>query len=118
MIEPCPQETTIDSIISRYEAILLDAYGVLNHSSGAMPGAAQLIDRLNSLGKPYYILTNDASKLPETAAVRYQSYGLEISADSIISSGLLLKNYFAEQGLSGATCAVLGPHLAEARRVP
>ncbi len=109
MVEPCPQEITVESIINRYEAILLDAYGVLNHSSGAMAGAAKLIDRLNSLSKPYYILTNDASKLPATAAARYQSYGLDIDAESIISSGMLLKSYFAEQGLSGAACAVLGP---------
>lgn len=109
MVEPCPQETTVESIINRYDVILLDAYGVLNHSSGALAGAAKLIDLLNSLPKPYYVLTNDASKLPAAAAARYRTYGLDIGPESIITSGMLLTSYFAEQDLAGARCAVLGP---------
>lgn len=60
------------------------------------------------MNKPYYILTNDASKSPETAAERYQSYGLDIPSQRILTSGLLLKDYFDSHSLEGATCAVLG----------
>jgi ribonucleotide monophosphatase NagD (HAD superfamily) len=59
--------------------------------------------------KPYYLLTNDASKLPQTTAGRLQGYGLEIAPDQIITSGGLLKNHFRLQGLQGARCVVLGP---------
>ena len=103
------QEITIEELITRYPVLLLDAYGVLVNSSGAIPGAAGLIDELNRSRKSYYLLTNDASKLPQTAANRYQSYGLEIASDRIITSGGLLKNYFKTHNLSGARCAVLGP---------
>ena len=66
-------EITIETLIDRYEVLLLDAYGVLVHSSGTLTRAAELITKLNRAAKPYYILTNDASRLPATAAARFQS---------------------------------------------
>jgi len=102
-------ETTIEELIPRYPVLLLDAYGVLVNDSSALPGAAGLIDELNRTGKPYYLLTNDASKLPQTAANRFQDYGLAIKPDRIITSGGLLKGYFKSHGLRKARCAVLGP---------
>ena len=104
-----PREINIEKLIACYPVLLLDAYGVLVNSSGALSGAAGLIDELNCSRKPYYLLTNDASKLPLTAANRYQNFGLEIDPDRIITSGGLLKNYFKTHKLSGARCAVLGP---------
>jgi len=98
----------VASLVRRYEVLLLDAYGVLVHSGGALPGAAHLVDTLNAAGKPYYVLTNDASKLPATAAAHYQGYGLAIETDRIITSGLLLEGHFTTHGLIGARCVVLG----------
>lgn len=103
------QEITIETLIDRYEVLLLDAFGVLVHSSGTLTGAAELITKLNRIAKPYYILTNDASRLPATAAARFQNMGLAIEADRIITSGDLLKGYFAEKRLIGSCCVVLGP---------
>jgi HAD superfamily hydrolase (TIGR01450 family) len=100
---------TIENLLAKYAVLLLDAYGVLVHSSGALPGAARLIDNLNRTQKPFYILTNDASKLPATSARLFQSFGLAIAPDKIITSGLLLADYFAEHQLKDAPCAVLGP---------
>ena len=102
------REATIDELVERYSALLFDAYGVLSYSVGALPGAVELIDRLNGMGKPYYVLTNDASALPESRAARYRAVGLNVDAARIITSGSLLTGYFAEHGLSGARCAVLG----------
>lgn len=102
------RESTIDELVERYSALLFDAYGVLSYSVGALPGAVELIDRLNGMGKPYYVLTNDASALPESRAARYRKVGLKVDAERIITSGSLLTGYFAEHGLRGAKCAVLG----------
>lgn len=99
---------TIDLLIEQYEVLLFDAYGVLVDSSGALPGAVALTDRLNRSHKPYYILTNDASRLPLTASARYRKSGLEIPPDRIVTSGSLLPEYFEKQGLAGKRCAVLG----------
>ena len=100
---------SIEKLMARYSVLLLDAYGVLVHTSGALPGAAQLIDTLNRTKKPYYILTNDASKLPATSAELFQGFGLAIAPDSIITSGSLLTDYFARHQLKNSPCAVLGP---------
>ena len=99
----------IEKLTARYSVLLLDAYGVLVHTAGALPGAAQFIDTLNRTKKPYYILTNDASKLPATSAELFQSFGLAIAPDSIITSGSLLTDYFARHQLKDLPCAVLGP---------
>jgi len=101
-------EITAEELLGKYEALLLDAYGVLLHSAGPMPGAAAFVDRLNRSGKAYYLLTNDASRLPATWATRLRGFGLAIPQGRLITSGSLLKGYFAEQGLAGARCAVLG----------
>jgi len=100
---------SIEKLMARYSVLLLDAYGVLVHTSGALPGAAQLIDTLNRTQKPYYILTNDASKLPATSAELFQGFGLAIAPDSIITSGSLIADYFARHQLQNSPCAVLGP---------
>ncbi|UCG11707.1 MAG: HAD-IIA family hydrolase [Deltaproteobacteria bacterium] len=102
-------EITIEKLMKRYSVLLLDAYGVLVHTSGALEGASDLIAELNRAKKPYFILTNDASKLPETGTKRFRSYGLEIHTERIITSGALLKGYFESHRLTGARCAVLGP---------
>lgn len=99
----------IETLIERYEVILLDAYGVLVNSEGPLPGAGALLDRLTFTGKPYYVLTNDATKPPQVAATRYRRFGLPITADRIISSGSLLVHYFRQHQLGQAACAVLGP---------
>ena len=102
-------DVTIDALIERYPVLLFDAFGVLIHGSGPLDGAAGLIDRLNGIGKPYYILTNDASKLEATAARTLQDYGLDVPPERIIPSGALLARHFASHNLAGARTAVLGP---------
>ena len=82
-------QVTIEKLIADYSVILLDAYGVLVDIQGALPGAPNLIEKLNRKQKPYFILTNDASKLPETSARLYSKFGLDISR-----SGLSLPDHF------------------------
>lgn len=95
-------------LIAQHEVLLLDAYGVLIHHTGPLAGAAELLDNLNRTGKPYYILTNDAARLPATTAAKLQGMGIAVPAERIISSGTLLPEYFAGEGLTGARCAVMG----------
>jgi len=74
-----------------------------------MPGAPELIKQLNHVDKVYCIVTNDASRLPEKTAAHYRRYGLDIDAEQIITSGMLLQDYFAKHRLRDARCAVIGP---------
>jgi HAD superfamily hydrolase (TIGR01450 family) len=102
-------EITADELMARYAVLLLDAYGVLVTSGGPLPGAAAFVARLNAAGTPYYIVSNDASRLPETAARRYQGFGLALDESRFITSGQVLGDWFARERLGGAPCVVLGP---------
>lgn len=101
--------TTIAELLDRYEVLLLDAYGVLVNLDGALPGACAFIAELNRRGKPYWLVSNTAARLPEHAAARYQGFGLAIPADRILTSGMLLDPHFRAAGLVNRRCLVLGP---------
>lgn len=107
-----PQTVTIETLLERYDTLLLDAYGVLIDQQGALPGAVSLIERLNREGQPYFILTNSASRLPETMAADFSANGLTIPIENILSSGMLLSDTITEKGLHGLRCLVLGPEAA------
>lgn len=100
---------TLAELLGRYDGLLLDAYGVLVGDDGALPGAQALIDWLNDRGKPYLVVTNSASRLPETAARRFAAFGLDIPAERILTSGSLLPEHFRRHRLLDARCVVLGP---------
>lgn len=105
-----PPRRRLPDLLSAYDGVLLDAYGVLNDARGALPGAAALIERLHAGATPYWVVTNDASRLPATLAARLRDLGLPaIDADRIITTGALLAPWYAEHGLAGAPTVVLGP---------
>ncbi len=103
-----PPSITVSALFERYGALLVDAYGVLVHTEGAFAGAASFVRRLADEQMPYVVITNDASRLPETCADKYSRDGLDIPADHIVTSGSLLADYVADRGLQGARALVLG----------
>lgn len=103
-----PADTTTDQLIDRYDVFLLDAYGVLVTTRGAIDGAAAFLDRLNQAGRVWMIVSNDASRSIETTVARYTGFGLPVSADRVLTSGALLADHFAREGLVGSRCLVLG----------
>ncbi len=104
-----PIATDIEQLLGHFELFLLDAYGVLLDKQGPLPGARALLDRLNRAQRPYFILTNSASRLPESFAEELQAMGLAVPQERIITSGTLLARHFAAHRLSGKRCLVLGP---------
>ncbi len=99
---------TFAELLELHSVILFDAYGVLAGSDSILPHAPAAIEWLRSHSRAYFVLTNDASALPETRAERYRQMGLSIPAERIITSGSLLERYFYDSGLTGARCVVLG----------
>ncbi len=108
-----PGVITVDTLIERWDGFLLDSYGVLVHSGGPMPGAAALLARIRAAKKPFWIVTNDASRLPETIAARYASFGLEVTTEQVLTSGLLLEDWFSARRLERPRCLVLGTRDSE-----
>jgi HAD superfamily hydrolase (TIGR01459 family) len=100
---------SLDEILARYDVLLFDAYGVLVHADGALPGASELLSALRAEGRETLILTNDASRTPEQCAARYRDLGLDVDASMVISSGSLLAGWYAAESLVGTATIVLGP---------
>lgn len=103
-----PPAIDLETAADRYDGLLLDAYGVLVHSSGAFEGAAACVDFLRARNVPFWVVTNDASRLPSTAAATYRDSGVDVDTDRVLTSGQLLAPYARTHGLEGADAAVLG----------
>ena len=59
-----PTPARLADLLDRYDAFLLDAYGVLNDAGGALPGAAALIAELERRAAPWVIITNEVAAAP------------------------------------------------------
>lgn len=97
------------SVAERYEGLLLDAFGVLVDSHGPVAGAPEFVAWLEAQAKPFVVLTNDASRLPERVSDKLSRAGIRVAPDRISTSGELLAPFFRREGLVGARCVVLGP---------
>ena len=103
-----PRTARVADLVEAYDGFLLDAYGVLKDSAGALPGAVELLAALRAARKPFAVVTNDASRLPSTVSRGLAAIGLDVPATDIVTSGALLAPHFAACGLVGARCVVLG----------
>ncbi|WP_462321584.1 HAD-IIA family hydrolase [Halochromatium sp.] len=103
------QQTTISALKQRYDGFLLDAYGVLLDKQQALPGAADLLRDLTQDQVPWLVVTNAASRLPETLSAEFAAFGLEVPAERILTSGSLLADAEVAGPLVGLRALVLGP---------
>jgi HAD superfamily hydrolase (TIGR01450 family) len=82
------------SVLSKYEVIFFDAFGVLKTYNGLIPGIENTFAYLKETGKDFYVVTNDASRSPEQLAQSYVKLGInDVTPDRIISSGMLAREY-------------------------
>ncbi|HEX9956173.1 MAG TPA: TIGR01459 family HAD-type hydrolase [Fibrella sp.] len=100
--------TPFASLLDQYKAVFFDAYGVLKNAHGLIPGVDRTINALIQTEKPFYILTNDASRGPDELAASYARLGLPmVTADRIVSSGMLAREYL-QLKVNHGTVAYLG----------
>lgn len=106
---------TPELLFERYDAFLVDAYGVLVTSSGIVPGADRFVSRAEADGLEWSIVTNDASRLPETCAHQFgELLGLEIDPARVVTAGSMLARWTSAEGLEGARAFVLGTRESKA----
>jgi len=97
------------SIVKNYRAVFFDAFGVLKNHQGLIPGIINTFDYLDRKGIKYYLLTNDSSRSPEMLAKWYQDRGVQqVTADKILSSGMVAMEYFKLKVSNGNAVAYLG----------
>jgi HAD superfamily hydrolase (TIGR01450 family) len=100
---------SFSSIVKNYKAVFFDAFGVLKNHQGLIPGIINTFEYLDSKGIKYYILTNDSSRSPEMLAQWYQDRGVyQVTADKILSSGMVAMEYFKLKVSDGNAVAYLG----------
>ena len=102
------QRTLLAPLLDRYDVFFLDIYGVLVSSAGALPGAPQFLRTLKAAGKSFLFVSNDASRSVDTAIARYNGFGLEVSREQFLCSGMMLGAYYASRELQGKPSIVLG----------
>ena len=69
-------------------AYLLDLDGTLYAGEAAIPGAAATLARLRGKGTPFQLVTNTTSRSRRALVERLAGYGLEVSADEIVTATL------------------------------
>ena len=104
-----PIELTFSELCAQHQAILFDAYGVLVDAAGARPGAAAAVAALRRAGQPFLVVTNDASRSAHNAAARLSRLGIDVSAEHILSSGMMIAPAIREMGRNGLRVVVVGP---------
>jgi NagD protein len=88
-------------------AWLIDMDGVLVREEHAIPGADRFLSRLNELGLPFLVLTNNSIYTRRDLAARLRATGLEVPEDAIWTSALATARFLSEQR-PGGTAFVIG----------
>lgn len=95
------KKAIFSTLIEEYDAILFDSYGVIKNYNGIIEGAPETIKHLEERGKPYRVLTNDASSSPELLETKFKSKGLNIPSQHIITSGMMAKSFLSTKSING-----------------
>lgn len=88
-------------------AFLMDGDGTLYTGRRPLPGASAFIAALQNTGRPYLLLTNNATRTPEQLAARMADMGLPIGAEHVFTSAQATATWLAERyGLSSQVLVV------------
>ncbi len=74
------------NITAPFDLILFDAYGVLNVGETAIPGAADTIAALRSLGKAVAVVSNSAAYPKSQMMTRYAKLGFDFTHNEVVTS--------------------------------
>jgi HAD superfamily hydrolase (TIGR01450 family) len=76
----------VAAVADRFDAFVLDAFGVLNVGESAVPGAAPRIAQLRRAGKRLVVLTNGATHSRATALAKYHKLGFDFAPEEVVAS--------------------------------
>jgi len=84
----------------------MDMDGVLVHEEQAIPGAAAFVARLQELGLPFLVLTNNSMYTPRDLAARLRASGLLLPEEAIWTSALATAQFLQAQRPAGSAYVV------------
>lgn len=105
-----PEPDTVADLsetFERFDAFILDGYGVLNVGGEAVPGAVERVAEMRAAGKPFVILTNAATDPLSAATEKYRKLGFDVTDDEIVASRALATDALSRSApaLWGVTAA-------------
>ncbi len=74
------------ALADRYDAFILDGYGVINVGPEPIPGVGDAVRALRAAGREVMVLTNGAGHPSRVTARRYARWGLDIPERLVVSS--------------------------------
>jgi glycerol 3-phosphatase-2 len=101
--------SSLADLLERFDAFVLDAFGVINVGEAVIAGAAERIQELRAAGKPVLVLTNGASQERASALEKYARLGLVFDAREIVSSRDLAAANLLLQPRSWIWAAITAP---------
>lgn len=87
----------LSEVFDRYDAFVLDAFGVLNIGETPIAGAVERVAQMRALGKRVVVLTNGASYPRAAALAKYARLGFDFSPDEVVASRDLAAEALATQ---------------------
>ena len=89
------------ALVERYDAFILDGYGVINLGPEPIPGIGDTIRVLRAAGREVMVLTNGAGSPSRQTARRYAGWGFEFPERLVVSSRDALEASLAAQPRPG-----------------
>jgi HAD superfamily hydrolase (TIGR01459 family) len=77
---------TLADVADRFDAFVLDAFGVLNVGATPIPGAVERMADLRRAGKRLVVLTNAASDPRSAAQAKYRRLGFDFTMQEVVAS--------------------------------
>jgi HAD superfamily hydrolase (TIGR01459 family) len=77
---------SLADVADRFDAFILDAFGVLNVGLTPIPGAVDRMRDLRAMGKRLVVLTNAASDPRSAAHAKYRRLGFDFGLDEVVAS--------------------------------
>jgi len=80
-------------LLKNIKTIFFDCDGVLWNSFGLIQGAVETVNKLKSMEKKVFFVTNNSTKTQEEYLQRFNKYGFNVSSDEILCTAYLTAVY-------------------------
>ena len=97
------------ALADRYDAFILDGYGVINVGPELVPGIVETVRVLRAKGRTVMVLTNGAGAPSRHTARRYAGWGLDVAEHLVVSSRDALEASLAAQPRPGLWGVIAQP---------
>lgn len=95
-------------MLPQIRALLMDLDGVMFRGDTALPGAAEAIPRLRSLGIAYAFVTNNATLTPQQYVAKLAQMGVDVEAPDVVTSAEATAIYLRTLAPGPASVYVIG----------